>query len=86
MSDATESNEHLLAELSAMRKRLHELEAAEANRGGNASTVSSTSLTRLAQLMPAAVFVYQGAKIRYANPETVAMSGYTVLSTAPRPP
>ncbi len=78
MSDATESNEHLLAELSAVRKRLHELEAAEANRGDNASVVSPTSLTRLAQLIPAAVFVYKGAKIKYANPETVAMSGYSV--------
>lgn len=78
MSDATKSREDLLAELSALRERLHELEATEANRGDNPSAVSSTSLTRLAQLIPAAVFVYQGAKIRYANPETAAMSGYSI--------
>lgn len=79
MKDEEKTKSQLIAELTALRQRVNELEKSESARreAEKALHESETKFRSLAENATAAIFLIQGEKYVYVNPALTAMTGYT---------
>jgi diguanylate cyclase (GGDEF)-like protein/PAS domain S-box-containing protein len=79
MNDKKKTKEQLINELSEMRQRVAELEKSEAELkpSERALRESEEKFRILAEINTAAIVIFQGDKLRYVNPATETLTGYT---------